>query len=149
MDGRNISATARTLGYLLRLPYERLSEQVYGALAAEGFPEVRPAHSAVFRHIAASGSRVSDLAEQAGLTKQSMAYLVETLASAGYLSIAPDPSDGRAKLVRLTRRGQAVSATLVRLSRDAEREFAARLAPGQMASLRSLLGELAEVLERR
>ncbi|MBL6459276.1 MarR family transcriptional regulator [Belnapia sp. T6] len=148
MDERTISATERTIGYLLRLPYERLSERVYGGLAAQGFPDIRPAHSAVLRHIAGSGSRVSDLAERAGLTKQSMAYLVEALAAAGYVSVAPDPADGRAKLVRLTRRGHAVSETLVRLSREVEADFAARLAPGQMATLRGLLGELADALER-
>ncbi|MBL6457650.1 winged helix DNA-binding protein [Belnapia sp. T6] len=148
MDERNISAAERTIGYLLRLPYERLSERVYGALAAQGFPDIRPAHSAVFRHIAGSGSRVSDLAERARMTKQSMAYLVEALASAGYVAATPDPADGRAKLVRLTRRGRAVSETLVRLSREAEEELAARLPPGRMAALRRLLGELAEVLER-
>ena len=148
MDERNISATERTLGYLLRLPYERLSECVYGTLAAQGFPDIRPAHSAVFRHIAGSGSRVSDLAERAGLTKQSMAYLVEALAAAGYVAVAPDPADGRAKLVRLTRRGRMVSETLVRLSREIEKNFAARLAPGRMEVLRGLLGELADVLER-
>jgi DNA-binding MarR family transcriptional regulator len=148
MDDRTIGATERTIGYLLRLPYERLSERVYGALAAQGFPDIRPAHSAVFRHVAASGSRVSDLAERAGMTKQSMAYLVEALAASGHVTVAPDPADGRAKLVRLTRRGRAVSETLVRLSREVEAEFAALLPPGRMAALRGLLGDLAEALER-
>lgn len=147
MNGSNISAEERTLGYLLHLPYETLSERVYGALAARGFADIRPAHSAVFRYIARSGSRVSELAERAHLTKQSMSYLVEALARAGYVTIGPDPADGRAKLVCLTARGRAVSRALVELSRKVEEEFAARLAPGQMALLRALLSELAEALE--
>lgn len=147
MSGENISAAKRTLGFLLRLPYETLSERVYGALAARGFADIRPAHSAVFRYIAHSGSRVSDLAERAHLMKQSMAYLVETLAHSGYVTVAPDPADGRAKLVCLTARGHEVSKMLVALSREVEDDFAARLAPGRMAVLRGLLSELANGLE--
>jgi DNA-binding MarR family transcriptional regulator len=147
MNEPNISAAERTIGYLLRLPYETLSQRVYGGLAARGFADIRPAHSAVFRYIARSGSRVSELAERAHLTKQSMAYLVEALAQAGYVTIGPDPADGRAKLVRLTARGHGVSRALVELSRKVEEDFATRLAPGQMAALRTLLSELADALE--
>lgn len=143
----NISAAQRTLGFLLRLPYETLLERVYGALAARGFPDIRPAHNAVFRYIARSGSRVSDLAERAHLTKQSMAYLVEALACGGYVTVAPDQADGRAKLVCLTARGREVSEALVALSREVEDDFAARLAPDRMATLRGLLSELTDVLE--
>lgn len=147
MNGRNISAEKRTLGFLLRLPYERLSERVYGALAARGFSEVRAAHSAVFRYIEPSGSRVSELAERAKLAKQSMSYLVEALARDGYVTVIPDPADGRAKLVCLTARGREVSEALVALSREVEDDFATRLTPGKMATLRSLLNELADALE--
>lgn len=147
MDRRNLSAAERTIGYLLRLPYETLSQQVYGALAGEGFPDIRPAHSAVFRHVERSGSRVSDLAQRASLTKQSLSYLVEDLAASGYVTLVPDPTDGRAKLVCLSARGHEVSRALLRLSRKVEDDFAARLGPAKMARLRALLAELADVLE--
>jgi DNA-binding MarR family transcriptional regulator len=146
MSEENLSETGRTLGLLLRLPYEELQARVYGALAASGFPDIRAAHSSVFRHIARTGSRVSDLAERARMTKQSMAYLVETLAEGGYVTIRPDPTDGRAKSVCLTVRGQKVSQTLVRLSRKVEADFSALLGPGRMATLRELLGELTTAL---
>ena len=147
MSGSNISVAERTIGYLLRLPYETLSRRVYGALAARGFPDIRPAHSAVFRYIEPSGSRVSELAERAHLTKQSMSYLVEALAQSGYVTIAPDSEDGRAKRVCLTKRGRDVSKTLVALSREVEEDFAARLSRGRMAVLRDVLNELANALE--
>ena len=148
MKKNNLSETERTLGFLLRLPYEELQVRVYGALAASGFPDIRAAHSSVFRHIARTGSRVSDLAERAGMTKQSMAYLVDALAEGGYVTIRPDPTDGRARSVCLTARGEAVSQTLVRLSREAEADFAAMLGPGRMATLRDLLSDLATALDR-
>lgn len=148
MNQANVAAMQRTLGYLLRLPYEILSDRVYAGLAASGFPDLRRAHSSVFRHIAASGSRVSELADRAHMTKQSMGYLVESLAGLGYLEIVPDAADGRAKLVRLTARGHKVSMTLVRLSRAVEREFGELLRPGEMAHLRAGLEDLAKALER-
>jgi DNA-binding MarR family transcriptional regulator len=141
--------SAQTLGFLLRLAYDELQDRVFGALPAAGFPDIRPAHSVVLRHIRPAGSRVSDLAEQARMTKQSMAYLVEALAEAGYVTIGPDPTDGRAKSVSLTHRGQKLARTLVRLSRKVEAEFSAMVNPGRMALLRDALSDLAAALRPR
>jgi DNA-binding MarR family transcriptional regulator len=146
MSDESFAETEQTLGFLLHFLYDALQERVYGALAANGFSDIRAAHSAVFRHIAQTGSRVSDLAEKAGMTKQSMAYLVEALTEGGYVTVTPHPTDGRAKTVRLTARGRKVARTLVRLSRNAEADFAKLLGPRKMATLRELLGELVVVL---
>lgn len=147
MRTENISRSQRTLGYLLRHAYDRLAERVYDRLAAAGFADIRRAHSSVFRHIAPDGSRVSELAERAHMTKQSMAYLVESLVTLGYLDLGPDPADGRAKLARLTARGEAASRALVRLSREVEDGFATLLPPGDMERLRDHLEQLAGRLE--
>ena len=146
MTGANITEQRRTLGHLLRQPYEALQARVYGGLAARGFPDIRPAHSAVFRHIAPSGSRLTDLAQRAGMTKQSMAYLVESLQEAGYLGVVPDPSDGRARLVRLTARGRRVWDALVALSAETEAELAATLGPERHAEFRALLEAVNDAL---
>lgn len=138
----NITEERRTLGLLLRRPYEQLQARVYGGLAARGFPDIRPAHSAVFRHIAAGGSRLTDLAARAGMTKQSMAYLVESLERDGFLTTGPDPSDGRARLVRLTARGRRVWDALIALSEEAEAALAARIGPERHAQFRALLEEV-------
>jgi hypothetical protein len=44
-------------------------------MAEAGFPDIRPAHSNLFRNMTEGGSRVSELAERAQMTKQSMGYL--------------------------------------------------------------------------
>lgn len=130
---------ARTLGSLLRAPYRRLADRLYAELAANGFPEIRPAHSAVFRHISPDGSRLTDMAEQAELTKQSMAYLVGYLDENGYVTLQPDPDDGRAKLVRLTKRGQAFITALLKASATVEDDLAAALGATKLKQLRDLL----------
>lgn len=134
-----------TLGALLRVPYAALVERTYAALADASYPDVRPAHSAVFRHILPGGSRVVDLAERAQITKQSMGYLVEHLRAAGYVTLEPDPDDGRAKRVRLTARGEEVVETLVTISGRIEREIAAEIGEDALATLRELLARLQTV----
>lgn len=137
----------RTLGSLLRLPYQALQAGVYGALADRGFADIRIAHSAVFRHLDREGTRLTVLAERAGMTKQSMAYLVESLGEAGYLTSGADPHDGRAKRVQLTRRGEQAMAALVDLSARFESRLAAHLGTARMTRLRGLLEDVAAVLE--
>lgn len=144
MEPTNITFQKRTFGGLLRRVEETMRARVYGRMAEAGFPDVRPAHSSLFRNMAEGGSRVSDLAERAQMTKQSMGYLADSLAAAGYVTLEPDPTDRRAKLVRLTEKGRAAGDAMVRLSAETEREFAALIGQPDMAQLRRLLERLAD-----
>lgn len=144
---KTLTEEERTLGALLRLPYEKLARRTYAELATSGFADIRPAHSAVFRHILPSGSRLTELAERAQLTKQSMAYLVDSLHEQGYVDFVPDPSDGRAKLVHLTPRGEAFQKSAIKLSKKAEKEVASRLGPQELEQLRDLLEKLSAALD--
>ena len=144
---KNITEEVGTLGALLRLPYQTLADRMYAEMAATGFPEIRPAHSSVFRHILPEGSRVTDLAERAQMTKQSMAYLVDYLHEKGYVTFVPDPTDGRAKLVCLTERGTAFIESAIALSKRIEAEAARQIGEAEMTQLRHLLQRLASSLE--
>jgi DNA-binding MarR family transcriptional regulator len=144
---KNPTVEHRTLGALLQAPYQVLLKEVYGALAAAGYPDIRQAHSSVFRNILPSGSGVSYMAEKAGMTKQSMAYLVESLRDGGYVEVVPDPDDRRAKIVRVTERGRTVQGLLMANSRRAEKEWASLIGAEEMETLRSLLERLHEALD--
>lgn len=91
-------------------------------LPAHGYDDLRAAHNAVPRHIDPEGSRITTLAEGAGMTKQSMGYLVDSLVGAGYLALGPDPLDGRAKLARVAPRGEGATEVLLELGAQFERE---------------------------
>lgn len=136
-----------TLGALLRRPYEVMNRWLYAELAARGYPEVRPGFSVVLRNLPPAGARVSDLAVVGGMTKQSMAYLVEQMAAVGLVHVEPDPSDGRAKLVRLTPRGEEVVSVGVELSASYEKRFAQAIGERKMAQLRGVLMALYTHLE--
>jgi DNA-binding MarR family transcriptional regulator len=135
------AASSPSLGFLLRNAYAGLAEHVYGQLPARGFPEIRRAHSSLLRHVAPGGSRLTELAAAAGMAKQSMAYLAEDLTALGMLEAVPDPRDGRARLLRLTARGQALYDTLIALSGEAERRLEAQLGAQGLAALRHGLAE--------
>lgn len=138
---------AGTLGYLLRSPYRALSKRLYARLSQRGFADIRPSHASVFRHIGPEGNRLTELAEQADMTKQSMAYLVDALKEAGYLSLRPDPIDGRAKLVSLTPRGVKLLRSLLEISAELETEVANKLGAPFVKRLRESLLQLDQALE--
>jgi DNA-binding MarR family transcriptional regulator len=132
-------AHAQTLGYLLRELYEALQQGVYAAVAAEGHPGVRELHSPLLRHLPAEGARVADLARRCGLAKQSVAYVVDDLTRLGYVTVAPDPEDGRAKRVKLTSRGGELIRSLLAHSAAAEAALAERVGAHRLAALRATL----------
>jgi DNA-binding MarR family transcriptional regulator len=137
----------RMIGALLRIPREAALRQVVGGLEASGFGDVRPAHFTVFQHLPPEGMRLTDLAEAALLTKQSMGYLVDDLEALGYVERVPEPGDRRAKLVRLTSRGRQVDDTVRAVIRNLEAEWAARLGKEDYAQLTRLLRVLISMLE--
>jgi DNA-binding MarR family transcriptional regulator len=130
------------LGILLRMRYQEVVERVVAGLAEAGFDDLSPAHTAVFQHIEADGSRLTDLARRAQITKQSMGYLVDNLEKRGYLERRPDRTDRRATLIHLTVRGWAQVEAGLNSIAALEAEWARRLGPKRMRELRGLLAEL-------
>ena len=116
----------------------RISE----GLAEAGFDDIRPAHTSVFQHIKAEGSRLTELAERAQLTKQSMGYLVDYLEQRGYVERQADPTDRRATLIVLTDRGWAEIRAALNIIAAVEQDWAGRLGKRRMEELRALLTDL-------
>ncbi|HKB42578.1 MAG TPA: MarR family transcriptional regulator [Gemmataceae bacterium] len=96
----------------------------------------------MFGFLDQEGTRVSELARRAQITKQSMAELVAHLERHGYVERVADPGDRRAKLVRATSRGQEVYAIAREAIAEIEREWTERLGANNMRQLRDLLQQL-------
>ena len=96
--------TGRRLG-LLRVALDQGLAAILAEVAPR-HPELRPAHLLIFRLGGIDGLRAAELAEHAGMTKQSMHELMTHLERHGYLERHPDPADTRARLVRLTKDGR-------------------------------------------
>lgn len=130
---------------LLREPFLGFIAELLRRLHEAGYGDLRISHLVVFQHIDPHGSRLTDLAAKAQMTKPSMAYLVQYLEAAGYVERRPDPSDGRARLAHLTRRGWQQVEDALDIIADMEAELAAALRPGQLATLRQLLTSLGAI----
>lgn len=115
--------------------------QVTEHLAARGH-EITLAQARIAARIGEDGTRLTDLAAQAQVTKQTAGYLVDQLERAGYVERVPDPSDARARLVRLSARGREVQREARVVERRIEREWAGWLGEERMAQLRGALEEL-------
>ena len=70
--------------------------------------------------------RLTELAELAGMTKQSAARWSTTWSSCGYVERIPDPEDRRAKLIRLTERGKEAQRVGFALFAELEERWAER-----------------------
>ena len=70
-------------------------------------PSARLAHTTLLPHIDLDGTRQTEIARRAGVSKQAVGQLVDELVALGMLAREPDPDDGRAHLVRFTDEGLA------------------------------------------
>ncbi|MGF0317793.1 MarR family winged helix-turn-helix transcriptional regulator [Nocardia fluminea] len=71
------------------------------------------------------GTRLTDLAAQAQVTKQTASTLADHLVRAGYLERVADPTDGRARLLRLTPTGRTAADLGKRAATDLRRTLTA------------------------
>ena len=106
------------MGHWLRLALQRFDARVLALmthhadmplglanLVARG--QVGAAHIHITRHLATGGSRLTELAQSAGMSKQAMGALVAQCEAWGMVERAPDPHDARARLLRFTPTGLA------------------------------------------
>jgi DNA-binding MarR family transcriptional regulator len=132
-----------TLPALMDLAVEAMYVDFRELLEESGINDVRPTHGCVFRFVHGDGIRLTELASLAGLTKQSIGEIVDDLAGLGYLERYPDPTDKRAKLIRLTAKGLDAQRIGFSLFAKLEEDWAEAFGADRIAALRSLLEEIA------
>jgi DNA-binding MarR family transcriptional regulator len=134
-------------GLLLYIPYRWLENRVIEALAKAGYDDITTAQMKIVQRIGPDGTRLTELAEQAQVTKQTAGFLVDQLAKAGWVERVPDPADRRARLVRISARGREAMPIAAAAVAEVEAEWAAHLGEQRMAQLRQLLRELREITD--
>lgn len=143
----DLERQGRMLGALLRIPFEAINLHVNTALRAAGFADIRPAHQTVFQQLPPEGARVTDLAERAQMTKQSMSALVDYLEEHGYMTRVPDPHDKRASIICRTERGWMVEQVARASIKQLETDWSNHLGEHELHQLRALLTKLGTILE--
>jgi len=123
----------------MRMPVEAIRNRMLNAMHAAGFTDLVPAHSAVLRYPGPHGRRPSDVAAEAGMSKQAMNYLLRELEDLGYLVRRVDPEDKRSRRIELTDRGMAARDILRTTVSAIENDMARELGPEEFAQLKTLL----------
>jgi DNA-binding MarR family transcriptional regulator len=137
----------QNLALLCFYPHRAMEARLLAALAASSFDDITLAQARIAARIGRGGTRLTDLAEQALVTKQTAGHLVDQLERAGYVRRVPDPTDARARLVQMAERGQAVIALARKVEVEVETEWIAHLGTETAAQLRAALERLREVTD--
>ena len=137
----------QNLGVLCFYPSRAMEARILAALAAAGFDDLTPAQGRIAARIGRHGTRLTDLAEQALVTKQTAGHLVDQLERSGYVERVADPTDARARLVRMADRGQAAVVVARRVEAEVEAEWTAHLGAQAADQLRAALTRLREITD--
>ena len=109
--------------------------------------ELTVAQSRVAARIGRDGTRLTELAEAAQVTKQTAGFLVDQLEKAGYVERVADPSDARARLVRMAPRGREVVALAREIEAEIRAEWEAHVGAGEFARLEQTMARLREITD--
>ncbi len=131
------------LGILLALAYQEFVRRLHADLAPRGYDDLARSDGYVFRALADSPLTTSALAGRLGVSKQGAGQLVDDMTRRGYLTSRAHPDDGRARLLELSERGRGALAAARAFHRRYERALAREHGVESVASLRSLLTEMA------
>ena len=138
---------ALNIGLLCFIVQRALEDRVLADLAAAGFDDVTVAQARVLARVGSQGTRVTDLAEQARVTKQTVVFLVDQLERAGYVRRVADPSDARARLVTFADRGLAAQEVARRTEVVVQQEWTRHLGRRVTVRLHQILTELSEITD--
>jgi len=137
--------TGRLVSRVLRC----FTDELHVRMAAAGLAGIRPAHGVVFEHLGQHGARITDIAARGQVTKQELVRLVNELETAGYVVRTGDPTDARAKLVRLTDKGRVAMNLSEGIILDLEREWEVLLGKGRKREMIAGLEKLVDACADR
>ena len=131
------------LGYWLR----RVSNHVSGAFGQA----LEARHASVAEWVvmcrihAQPGITPGEIAEGLDMTRGAVSKIIDKLEAKNWLARSTKPEDGRVQLLSLTRSGDRILPQLANIADENDRDFFAVLIAAESATLRRLLGKLAEV----
>ena len=135
-DSWRLTHLGRLLGHAARRFDERvlslMAHNVDVPLALSNLAaraQVSAAHVHITRHLALEGSRLTELAGRAGMSKQAMGDLVDQCEAWGLVTRESDPLDARARRVKFTATGLAWLQAFKEAVAQAEAEFRAEVGP--------------------
>jgi DNA-binding MarR family transcriptional regulator len=147
MDTETLAAAKRQATFELLIRTARIvNETALARVRAATGTEIRAVHTSLLPHIDLQGTRLTEIARRAGVSKQAVGQLVDELEAWGAVERVPDPSDGRAKLVRFARGGSSLLEGLAVL-KQLETDLARRVGRARLNRLQEDLQAVLEATE--
>ncbi|WP_198676012.1 MarR family winged helix-turn-helix transcriptional regulator [Kribbella monticola] len=110
-------------GILLVLAEQEFVRELRASMAAQGFDEQGRSDGFVLRTLGATPMTISALAERLEISKQGAGQIVDDMERRGFVVRKPDPTDGRARLLHLSARGEAALAAARKFHQTYERRL--------------------------
>jgi DNA-binding MarR family transcriptional regulator len=135
------------ISHLLLDAFRALDREIWAALVDRGAGELRPSQATALLLVDRQGTRLSEMAQRAAITKQAMMQLVDDLQEMGCVRRLPDPEDARAKIVRLTAKGLRHRSNARKAIQAVESRLRRRLGGRRYEALRVLLEDASRAEE--
>ncbi len=132
----------QNIGRLLQRAVRAYSERALQKLHSHGHAGLTLFHTALIANLDIEGTRITTLAQRAGISKQAMGQLVVELSKRGYIQRQPDPKDKRATLIFFTDKGWQFLQDAYLVKKEIEAEYATILGEDGMIQLRNSLERL-------
>lgn len=124
------------IGRLLNNAIQRFEARILEIMEDSGHGGFNLSHFAVTRNLDIEGTRATDLARRAAVTKQSMGELILQLEARGVIERQADPLDKRAKIVCFTTEGLAWLKTFKIALLQAESEMRDRIGSSALSLMK-------------
>ena len=128
---------------------EEFHRRLRDKLLTRGYGGLKLSFHTVMSNIVFSGTRLVDIAEINGMTKQSIGLIATEIEELGYIKRIPDPHDGRAKNLVFTERGEQLIHDSIEMVKEVEAEFSELIGDDKIQQLEILLAELSDCITEK
>lgn len=133
------SDTSKFLMRGLLHAYYWCDESLQNSMRKAGLPPLSRTKSMIMVNISDGITRPSDLARNIGISRQAIQQTLVEMEKSGLITLAPDPADGRAKIVKFSRRGTGIGKIAFDALDEIEAELTRRLGVRAVKQVKELL----------
>ena len=130
------------VGRLFQRAARKYSEDALNLLHELGHLRLTLFHTILISHLDIEGTRISELAKRAGVTKQAISQIASELDKLGYVKCGKDPSDRRAVLIYFTQKGKTALRDAYKIKLELEKRYSEMIGESTMGDLRDTLSKL-------
>ncbi len=138
---KRISASSNrtSVARLLHEAFGVCRDRVLDKLTSHGHPSINMSHGVVLRNMDVEGTPLSIVTKRAGLSRQAVAKVAGQLEALGYLTASRDPTDRRAKILKLSSKGMGLFADSIEAYGEFEDELARNIGRRRLEQFRTTL----------